>query len=176
MSSYLTLSPLPRSGRFPFCGTFHIPGLETVAVSNHPALWSSDFPLLLNHRSSGHPACSGHPYCTPNLICVQSVERSACPDFPVNSEPGKAALCPEMIALHNGPRTTDAPSSRTEIPAGIWDSSGPRSRSGLLLRRTSDICRPHGHLPLDVLECRPRSTRSLFEKQTIINNRTVPRS
>ncbi len=58
VSSYLTLSPLPLAGRFPFCGTFHIPHMGTVAVSNHPALRSSDFPLLPDYGSSDHPACS----------------------------------------------------------------------------------------------------------------------
>ncbi len=71
VSAYLTLSPLPLMGRFPFCGTFHIPLSGTVAVSNHPALWSSDFPLPPHHGSSGHPACPGLPYCTQKGFGVQ---------------------------------------------------------------------------------------------------------
>jgi len=44
VSSYLTISPLPaKDGRCIFCGTF--PRSLGVRVTNHPALWSSDFPL-----------------------------------------------------------------------------------------------------------------------------------
>jgi len=73
VSSYLAFSPLSRlspctpcgaglsSGRSLFCGTFLIPhkagsaaaSRRTVRVTDHPALWSSDFPLLLMARRTG---------------------------------------------------------------------------------------------------------------------------
>ena len=49
VGSYPTISPLPRThprmitGRFVFCGA-HV-GLLRLGVTQHPALWSPDFPL-----------------------------------------------------------------------------------------------------------------------------------
>jgi len=43
VSSYLTISPLSaKGGPYIFCGTFH--ASQRVRVTDHPALWSSDFP------------------------------------------------------------------------------------------------------------------------------------
>ena len=43
VSSYLAISPLStKSGLCIFCGTFH--ASRRVRVTDHPALWSSDFP------------------------------------------------------------------------------------------------------------------------------------
>ncbi len=64
VSSYLAFSPLFRlsPGRYVFCGTFLIPreagvtaaSQGTVRVTDHPALRSSDFPLLPILRRSDH--------------------------------------------------------------------------------------------------------------------------
>jgi len=51
-----TLTPRQARG-----GTFSVAlslGSPPVAVSDHPALWSSDFPPA-HWRASDHPACSG---------------------------------------------------------------------------------------------------------------------
>ena len=79
-------------GRFPFCGTFHIPELGTVAVSNHPALWSSDFPLLPRCGSSGHPACPGPSYCIENRSHIQPLSNLGSYDFLPNPTANKRAL------------------------------------------------------------------------------------
>jgi hypothetical protein len=42
VSSYLTVSPLPLTGRSLLCGTFR--GLPRLGVTQHPALRSPDFP------------------------------------------------------------------------------------------------------------------------------------
>ncbi len=57
VGSYPTVSPLPRHhpkivpGRFAFCGA-HV-GLLRLGVTQHPALWSPDFPLTCE-QMSGH--------------------------------------------------------------------------------------------------------------------------
>ena len=57
VGSYPTVSPLPRHhpkivpGRFVFCGA-HV-GLLRLGVTQHPALWSPDFPLTCE-QMSGH--------------------------------------------------------------------------------------------------------------------------
>src|SRR6185436_16007216 len=44
--SYRTFSPLPREGRYIFCGTFRRTRIDRVppAVNRHAALWRPDFP------------------------------------------------------------------------------------------------------------------------------------
>ena len=81
MSSCLTFSPLPRlspctpcgaglsSGRYAFCGTFLVskPCVQdfgTVRVTDHPALRSSDFPLLPIARLYG--VSEGATICSPS--------------------------------------------------------------------------------------------------------------
>ena len=56
VSSYLTVSPLPRPwpGRFTFCCTF--PASRRAAVSGHPALRSPDFPPAYETRATARPA------------------------------------------------------------------------------------------------------------------------
>ena len=193
MSSYLTLSPLPRSGRFPFCGTFHIPGLGTVAVSNHPALWSSDFPLLLNHRSSDHPACSGLSYCTRKHVCIQAFKKWRLLTSRQIQTPGKGALranqgfsltivdedaasvvcCPWSVAKRDDLRTHKDPGwnlghlrPKVEIGPALATADEPL---------TTDICRLHGHLILNMLGCRSRSIASVSEDRLPTDDGEVPR-
>ncbi len=60
VSSYLTVSPLPpRRGRDG--GLFSVAlslGSPPLGVTQHPALWSSDFPPANRWLASDHPACS----------------------------------------------------------------------------------------------------------------------
>ena len=59
VSSYLTLSPLPRTTRKLAGGLFSAAlalGLPPVGVTDHPALWSPDFPPVRQaHRRPSHP-------------------------------------------------------------------------------------------------------------------------
>ncbi len=62
-----TLIP-PLAGRYLFCGTFLIPksihsDFGTVRVTDHPALWSSDFPPLINPKVD----LRGATICSPSL-------------------------------------------------------------------------------------------------------------
>lgn len=56
VGSYPTISPLPRDrsedgpGRYIFCGA-HV-GLLRLGVTQHPALWSPDFPLTRDGRAA----------------------------------------------------------------------------------------------------------------------------
>ena len=56
VGSYPTISPLPRDrsedgpGRYIFCGA-HV-GLLRLGVTQHPALWSPDFPLARDGRAA----------------------------------------------------------------------------------------------------------------------------
>jgi hypothetical protein len=86
VSSYLTVSPLPRgeteaspSGRFVFCGTFlPSPGLR---ITEHPALWSSDFPpprsAVWQDRGGDHSTCSTLPmsHYTPRSALLEDRDR-----------------------------------------------------------------------------------------------------
>src|SRR5439155_12337836 len=59
VSSYLTVSPLPAENRrrSVFCGTFR--GSPRLGVTQHPALWSPDFPrgkLAKSHPAAARPA------------------------------------------------------------------------------------------------------------------------
>ncbi len=92
VSSYLAVSPLPAYRRFVFCGTFHrSPG---VRVTNHSALWSSDFPLRRN-RSDHAPAPKMLYFILPipailcsrkYISCYTSLSKHAKHDLPVKNE------------------------------------------------------------------------------------------
>src|SRR4030043_2305865 len=60
VSSYLTVSPLSMSRHYALtktvCFLWHFPDplRGVVVVNDHPALWSSDFPLILSSWTSDH--------------------------------------------------------------------------------------------------------------------------
>ena len=66
VGSYPTVSPLPATAQNtrPAGGLFSVAlsvGLPRLGVTQHPVLWSSDFP---------HPTGCGHPVPLPSLPCV----------------------------------------------------------------------------------------------------------
>ena len=67
--SYRTFSPLPmpKHWRYIFCGTVRERAFETrpLAVSQHAALWSPDFP-----RPAGKPAERDHPVLSPLILAL----------------------------------------------------------------------------------------------------------
>ncbi len=70
--SYRTFSPLPAAGRrCVFCGTSQ--GLPLPAVSRHPALWSSDFPLRSESEATTWP--TGQKYSSLDQIPVKRLTR-----------------------------------------------------------------------------------------------------
>ena len=99
VSSYLAFSPLSihcwKDGVFSVALSV---GSPRPAVSGHPALWSSDFPLSRTKRESGRPAISrGHHFSTvsrrvrpsrPSLRCGRPAPPEvpaapACPASPI---------------------------------------------------------------------------------------------
>ena len=60
VSSYLTISPLPFDKLRAVSFLWHFPYPEhigTVVISDHPALWSPDFPPVPDFGTSDHLAC-----------------------------------------------------------------------------------------------------------------------
>jgi len=50
VSSYLTFSPLPRANRGGLVSVALSLGLPPLGITQHPALWSSDFPPAASKR------------------------------------------------------------------------------------------------------------------------------
>ena len=58
VSSYLTFSPLPWTNHGGLVSVALSLGLPPLGITQHPALWSSDFPPAANGTSGDHLACS----------------------------------------------------------------------------------------------------------------------
>jgi hypothetical protein len=66
VSSYLTLSPLPWTYHGGLVSEALSLGLPPLGVTQHPALWSSDFPPALN-MAGDHLACFASLWDRQNL-------------------------------------------------------------------------------------------------------------
>jgi len=58
VSSYLTFSPLPWTNHGGLVSVALSLGLPPLGITQHPALWSSDFPPAADGTSGDHLACS----------------------------------------------------------------------------------------------------------------------
>ena len=57
VSSYLTLSPLPWTYHGGLVSEALSLGLPPLGITQHPALWSSDFPPAASRAAGDHLAC-----------------------------------------------------------------------------------------------------------------------
>jgi len=97
----------PTRGRFVFCGT--VRGISPLGVTQHPALWSPDFPLTAIIAASDHPPLPGacQRTCERNVIIPGSGSGVRGPGLTVRARgPGAAVDAdPQPLAPDPWPRS-----------------------------------------------------------------------